>query len=239
MELVQGNFCAYQCTIADYDRIVEIYKSQPYIQGSPRTAQSDDKFEQNLADILLGVKKNSYVLGARDLTTNRLTSYVLYTFPKNSQFGFLHLGGTISNSNSATNFSGISVTLLKLGVLLGESLGYFDIFLSVKLSSYLPMCKVFNEYEIKSSTENRSYWLLHKVIYPNDPIETSIDKFLLNDSIFDRLYPVAIMHISLKEKYRAQHFKKHFSVSEETLKKCTVPYYSLTTSTTTESPTNS
>jgi hypothetical protein len=101
------------------------------------------------------------------------------------------------------------------------------------------MCKVFNNYEAKSNEENKSYWLLHKVIYPNDPIETSIDKFLLDDSIFDRMYPVAIMHTALKEKYRAQHFKKHFSVSEETLKKCTVPYYSLTTSTTTESPTSS
>jgi hypothetical protein len=239
MELIQGNFQAYQCTIADYARIVEIYKSQTYIQGSPRTAVSDEKFEHHLADILLGSKKNCYVLGAKDLTTNRLTSYALYTFPKNSQFGFLQLGGTISNSGSVTNFSGISVTMLRLGVMLGASLGYFDIFWSIKLSSYLPVCKVFNTYEANSNEENKSYWLLHKVIYPNDPIETSIDKFLLNDSIFDRLYPVAIMHTALKEKYRVQHFKKHFSVSEETLKKCTVPYYSLTTSTTTDSPTNS
>jgi hypothetical protein len=239
MELVQGNFQAYQCTIADYDRIIEIYKSQPYIQGSPRTARSDDKFEQNLADILLGSNQNSYVLGVKDLTINALVSYAFYIFPKNSQFGFMKLGGTISNLNSAINYSGIALPLFRLGILFGESLGYFDIFWSVKLSSYLPFCKLFNEYEIKSNTENRSYWLLHKVVYPTDPLETSIDKFLLEGSIIERIYPVAIMYSSLKEKYRAEHFKKHFSVSEETLKKCTVPYYSLTTSTTTDSPTNS
>lgn len=239
MELIQGNIRAYQCTIADYDRIIEIYKSHPYIQGSPRSLVSDEKFEYQLSEILLGNKENWYVLGATDLLTNSLISYAVYVFPKNSQFGFMRLGGTISNSNSAIDYSGIAVSLFRLGVAVGESLGYFDIFWSVKLSSYLPICKMFNEYEIRSNSEHTSYWLLHKVVYPTDPLETSIDKLLLGESLVTRLFPVAIIQTSLKEKYRVKHFKKHFSVSEETLKKCTVPYYSLTTSTTTASPTNS
>jgi hypothetical protein len=239
MELIQGNFQAYQCTIADYDEILEIYKSRPYIQGALRSTQLDERFEYHLAEVLLGTKENSYVLGVKDLTTNRLLAYVNYIFPKNSQFGFMRLGGSVASSNSSPNYLNIAVPLLRLGVLLGESLGFFDIFWSVKLSSYLPICKLFNDYEVISKSEHRSYWLLHKVVYPTDLLETSIDKFLLEESIIERIYPVAIMHTSLKEKYRAEHFKKHFSVSEETLKKCTVPYYSLTTSTTTDSPTNS
>jgi hypothetical protein len=239
MELIHGNFQAYQCTIADYNEILEIYKSRPYIQGSLRSTQSDERFEYYLAEVLLGSKENSYVLGVKDLTTNRLLAYVNYIFPKNSQFGFMRLGGSVASSNSSLSFFDLAVPVFRLGVLLGESLGYFDIFWSIKLSSYLPMCKVFNDYEVRSKSEHRSYWLLHKVVYPTDPFETSIDKFLLEGSLVDRLYPIAIIQTSLKEKYRAQHFKKHFSVSEEMLKKCTVPYYSLTTSTTTESPTSS
>jgi hypothetical protein len=239
MELVHGNFKAYQCTIADYTEIFEIYKSRPYIQGSPRSALSDERFEYHLAEVLLGLKENSYILGVKDLTTNKLISYVNYIFPKNSQFGFMKLGGTVSSSNGSPNYSNIALPLFTLGVLLGESLGYFDIFWSVKLSSYLPLCKMFNDYEVRSKSEHRSYWLLHKVVHPTDPLETSIDKFLLEGSLVDRLYPAAIIQTSLKEKYRIAHFKNHFSVSEETLKKCTVPYYSLTTSTTTDSPTNS
>jgi len=239
MELIQGNIRAYQCTIADFDRIIEIYKSRPYIQGSPRSEMSDEKFQYQLAEILLGTKENWYVLGAMDLVTNSLISYAVYFFPKNSQFGFMRLGGTISNSTSATNYSGIAVTLFRLGVAFGERLGYFDIFWSVKLSSYLPMCKLFHDFEAKSNEENKSYWLLHKVVYPTDPLETSIDTLLLGESLVTRLFPIAIIQTSLKEKHRLAHFKKHFSVSEETLKKCTIPNYACSTSTTTSVGTSS
>jgi hypothetical protein len=151
----------------------------------------------------------------------------------------MRLGGTISNSTSATNYSGIAVTLFRLGVAFGERLGYFDIFWSVKLSSYLPMCKLFHDFEAKSNEENKSYWLLHKVVYPTDPLETSIDTLLLGESLVTRLFPIAIIQTSLKEKHRLAHFKKHFSVSEETLKKCTIPNYACSTSTTTSVGTSS
>ena len=240
MELIHGNFRAFECSILDFENIMEVYLSRTHIQGSPRTPQSDEKFKNLLTDILLGNKKDYFILGVEDINTKKLISYATYTFPKNSQFGFMKLGSTIPKSHSlASHVDSGAVSLFRLGVLIGESKGYYDIFWSVKLSSYLPMCKLFNSFEQTSGQEHRSYWMLHKVVAPTDPLITSIDKFLLENSLVQRLYPVAIIHTCLKEKFRIEHYRTAFGVSEETIKRCTVPGYACSTSTITSAETSS
>lgn len=240
MELIHGNFRSFKCSILDFDRIMTIYNSRTHIQGSPRTPQADEKFSNHLADILLGHKPEYLVLAVEDINTRQLISFATYTFPKNSQFGFIKLGGTIPKSLAIPGNKNTGVIpLMKLGVLIGEAQGYFDIFWSVKLSSYLPLCKVFNSLESRNEEEHRSYWMLHKIVNPEDPLTTSIDKFLLESTFVERIYPVAIIHTCLKEKYRVEHYKNSFSVSEETIKRCTVPGYACSTSTSTSDATSS
>lgn len=240
MELVHGNFRAFECSILDFDRIMDIYESRTHIQGSPRTPQGDEKFKNLLVDTLLGNKKDFVILGVEDIHTKQLITFATYTFPPNTQFGFMKFGGTIPKTRALTSYEDTGgIFLFLLGVMVGEARGYFDIFWCVKLSSYLPFCKLFNTYEMKSGEESRSYWMLHKVIHPEEPITNSIDKFLLDNALVKREYPVAIIHTCLKEKYRIEHYKKHFMVSEETIKKCTVPGYAFSTSTNTSPATNS
>ncbi len=226
------------CSILDYESILRIYKSRLYIQGSLRTPKSDELFEKQLVEILLGNIENCYILGVENLTTKQLVSYSTYLFPKTSPFGFMRLGGTLPKSTAlADRTDSGAISLLRLGVLLGKEKGYFDIFWSVKLSSYLPLCKMFNASE--KLNKNKSYWMMHKVVYPNDELVTSIEKLLLGNSFVERKYPIAIIQTSLKEEFRIEYYKKHFTVSEETIKKCTVPDYACSTSTITSLATNS
>lgn len=224
MELIHGNFRAFQCGILDYENVLSIYRSRTHIQGSPRTPQSDEIFENLLSDILLGRRPEWIVLAVEDITTKQLVSFASFIFPKDSQFAFMKLGASIPKSQTMpTSENSGAVAILRLGVLVAANRNIFDIFWNVKLSSYLPFCRTFNFYEKETGDENKSYWMLHKVVYPNDPLSTSIEKFLLEFTLVKRLYPVAIIHTSLKEKFRIQHYKHHFTVSEDTLKKCTVP----------------
>lgn len=240
MELIHGNFRAFECSILDFENIMEIYNSRTHIQGSPRTPQADENFKNHLVETLLGNKKEFVVLAVEEITSKKMISFATYVFPTNSQFGFAKLGGTIPKPFAILNYSNNgAISLLRLGVMIGESKGYYDIFWSVKLSSYLPMCKLFNSFEKNTGEEHRSYWMLHKVVYPDDPLITSIDKFLLETALVKRMYPVAIIHTCLKEKYRIEHYKNSFGVSEETIKRCTVPGYAFSTSTNTSPETNS
>ncbi len=240
MELIYGNFRAFVCSILDFEAIMEIYQSRSHIQGTPRTPQADEKFQNLLTDTLLGNKKDFYILGVEDLQTKKLISFATFVFPSNSQFGFMKLGGTIPRPEALANhLTTGAISILKLGIMIGESKGYFDIFWSVKLSSYLPLCKLFNLAEMNSKEEHRSLWMLHKVLHPEDLPTSSIDKFLLENSLVKREYPVAIIHTSLKQQYRISYYQHHFDVSEETIKRCTIPGYDRSTSTTTPSPTNS
>lgn len=240
MEIIDGNFRAYECTIADYDKILGIYRSHLYIQGSPRTLKSDERFENHLAEVLLGNKSEHCFIGVEDTKTRNLVSYVNYVFPANSNFCFMKLGGTTPKALSLPTYKDTGVIpLLRLGVALSESKNYFDTFWTFKLNSYLPFCKVLNDYEQKSNVEQRVQWLLHKIVYPQDQLTTSIEKFLLEGGLVERKYPVAIIHSTLKQEFRLEHFKKNFNLTEETLRKCTIPGYGRSTSTTTPSPTNS
>lgn len=239
MELINKNYRAFICDISNYEDVIKIYRSRPFIQGSPRNLAADEKFEKHLAEILLGNKPEFLVVGVEEIDTKILVSFATYTFPNNSQFGFMKIGGTLPRSKSlATYVDTGAIPLLRLGVMIAESKGIFDIFWSVKLSSYLPMCKLFN-YSGVAEDLHRSYWMLHKVIQPDEPLVTSIDKFLLETPLVKRLYPIAIMHTSLKEEHRIAHYKNHFGVSEETIKRCTVPGYACSTSTITSLATSS
>lgn len=238
MELVADNFRAFQCSLLDYENILAIYRSRPHIQGSLRTIKSDEDFEKILADILLDKDSEYCVLAVEDLSTNILTSFSIYSFPKVSQFGFLMIGGTIPKDKTLpeSKNSG-AVALLRLGVMIGESRNVFDIFMSVKLTAYLPFCRLINSYD--PDKEHRTYWMLHKIVQPSDCLITSIEKCLLGHPLVDRMYPVAIVHLSVKEKFRLEYFKHNFSVSEETLKRYTIPNYACSTSTTTSAGTSS
>lgn len=240
MELIHGNFRSFECSLLDYENILAIYRARPHVQGIPRTIKADEQFEKYVIEILLGINNECCIVGVEDITSKSLISFSIYAFPKNSQFGFLTLAGSIPKDSNipSTNNSG-AVSLLRLGVMIGKERNVFDIFSSVRLTAYLPLCKVVNSFESITGQENISYWMLHKVVYPDDPLTTSIEKYLLGGPFIERKYPIAIIHTSLKEKFRVLHYKHNFSVSEETIKRCTVPNYSLTTSTTTESPTNS
>jgi len=238
MELVADNFRAFQCSLLDYESILSIYRSKLHIQGSLKNIRSDENFERILADILLDKNSEHCVLAVEDLSTNTLISFSIYSFPKASQFGFLMLSGTLPKDQTLpdTANSG-AVALLRLGVIIGESRKVFDIFMSIKLGAYLPFCRLINSY--KSEEEHRTYWLLHKIVHPTDCLTTTIEKYLLEQPLVDRIYPVAIVHLSVKEKFRIAHYKHNFNVSEETLMRCTVPGYACSTSTITSLGTSS
>jgi hypothetical protein len=238
MELLFDNCRGFICSILDYENVLKIYKSRSHIHGTLRTIKSDELFEKYLTEVLLGNVENCYVLGAENVTTKELVSYSIVSFPKTSPFGFIISAGTIPPSSALTNRAHAGgISLLRLGVLLGKEKGYFDIFCSVKLSSYLPLCKMFNASE--KLTTNISYWMMHKVVYPNDQLVTPIEKVLLGHNVLKRKYPIAIIQMSIKEEFRIEYYKKHFTVSEETIKKCTVPNYACSTSTITSLATNS
>lgn len=240
MELIYDNFRAFQCSLLDYESILSIYRSKSHIQGSLKNVKSDEDFEKLLLDMLLDKNSEYCVLAVEDLSTNVLISFSIYSFPKSSQFGFLILAGTLPADNSIPGSKNTgAVALLTLGVMIGESLNVFDIFMSIKISSYLPLCHLINSHEIISGKENRTYWMLHKIVHPADSLITSIEKYLLGQSLVDRIYPVAIVHLSVKQKFRIAHYKDNFSVSEETLKRYTVPNYACSTSTITSLATNS
>jgi hypothetical protein len=240
IELLSKNFRAFQCTILDFERIMNIHRSRSMIHGVAKTAKYNDFFEKLIAEILLGAIPTTVILGSEDIKTKTLISYSIYQYPKNSSAAFLKLGETLSPDRSLFDYKDYdAIGALRLGVMLSESKKIFDLYMAVRINSFLPMMKIFHQSEIDEKDYHRSNWLLHKIINPNDPLETGIDRVLLQDMFLERKYPVAIIHTSLKAEYRVEHFKDQFNVSEETLKRYTIPNYSLTTSTTTESPTNS
>jgi hypothetical protein len=240
MELVYDNFRAFQCSLLDYENILTIYRARPNVQGMPRTIKTDEQFENYLIEILLGNNNECCVVGVEDIISKLLISFSIYSFPKNSQFGFLTMASSIPKDvNMPLTENSGAVSLLRLGVMIGKERNVFDIFSSVKLTAYLPLCRVFNSFESLTGQENISYWMLHKVVSPNDPLTTSIEKYLLGSSFIERKHPIAIIHTSLKEKFRVSHYKHNFSVSEETLMRCTVPNYACSTSTTTSVGTSS
>lgn len=240
MELVADNFRAFQCSLLDYENILTIYRSRPHVQGALRTIRADDDFERILADILLDKDSEYCVLAVEDIPTKTLTSFSIYSFPKASQFGFLLIGGSVPKDKTLpeSKNSG-AVALFQLAVMIGESQGVFDIFMSVRLNAYLPFCRLINSYEVDTNGGLRTYWMLHKVLYPTDQLTTSIEKYLLGQPLVERTYPIVIVHLSVKEKFRIAHYKHNFSVSEETLMRCTVPGYACSTSTITSPGTNS
>lgn len=240
MELVYKNCRAFQCGIGDYDQILSIYRSRPFIQGVLKDPKQTDIFEKECVEILLENNPGWVILGVEDTRSKQLISYATLFFPPGSPFGFLKLGETIPKNHAVCGYiDNGGGALFRLAVCVAESKGIFDVFWAVKQSSYMPVVRMFNEFEKDNNNERISNWLLHKIVGPDDQLTTSIEKILLGNIYFQRKYPVAIIHTSLKQEFRIKHFKKHFSVSEETLKKCTVPDYACSTSTITSLGTSS
>ena len=219
MELIFQNLRAFRCDISHYNNIIAIHESRPRIHGVLKTPAYDDYIRTLVADILMGRDKTMEVLGVEDLQTGKLITYGITHLPVNSSAFFFKIGETLPTSSSLLGYNSGIVEIFKLAVLRAEEKRVFDLYLCHAINAVIPIMNLIKHSYSVANEENKMHWLIHKVIGPDDPLVTSIDKVLLDGLLFKRKHPVAILHATLKEKYRLEYFKDQFNVSEVQLKK--------------------
>ena len=219
MELIFQNLRAFRCSIADYDNIIKIHESRPRIHGVVKTPEYDDYIRKHIADVLLGIDNTMEILGVEDLQTRELITYGIIQTPINSSGFFFKVGETLPTTVPVLTYNSGIVEIFNLAFQLAEEKRIYDMYICHAINAVVPILNLMKNSSAVSGKETRMHWLIHKVIKPNDPLVTGIDKTLLGGLLFERKLPVVILHATLKEKFRIEYFKDAFNVSEKQLRK--------------------
>ncbi len=205
MELISEKFRVFECTIADFDRIMTIHKSRPAIHGNKKNEFYNEYIEKYVADILLGEITNTKIVACESNATKQMMSYSIYFYPTASDSVFILFGEYIKEENNDFLQSGIHF-LFKAATLDAASQGRFNTYWATQLTAFLPAIKLSRESHLQ---ENESVldWYLHKVVQPTDQLVGSIEKTLLGSLPLARKNPVAIIHLVTKMKYRLDYFE--------------------------------
>lgn len=219
MELIFQNLRAFRCDISDYNNIIAIHESRPRIHGVLKTPAYDDYIRTLVADILMGRDKTMEVLGVEDIQTGKLITYGITHLPINSSAFFFKVGETLPSETPILTYNSGIVEIFNLAFSLAEKKRIYDMYICHAINAVVPILNLMKNSSKISGKETRMHWMIHKVVGPEDPLITSIDKTLLGGLLFKRKLPVAILHATLKEKFRIEHFKDAFNVSENQLRK--------------------
>jgi hypothetical protein len=184
---------------------MKIHKSRTMVSGVSKNEKYNSYYETFMADVLLGIKSNTKVLGVENIK-KELFFYTLYQHVEGSPIAFMKLGES-SIKSKVFNQEAAVTSMFKLGTAISESNGVFDLYQTYRLNTAMALLHLSSKTKNFYGEENRYYWLLHSVIHPEDRLKTHIEKNLLGMLPYERRYPMAIIHASLKEKYRVEHFK--------------------------------
>ncbi len=204
MELISEKFRSFECTIADFDRIMTIHKSRPAIHGNKKNEFYNDYIEKYIANVLLGHIPNTRILGCELIETRQLVTYSVYFYPQAADAVFIRFGEHLQTEGSFSVDAG-TYFIMKMSILDSASKGRFNTYWVSQLNAFLPAIKLRESF--LQENESVSDWYLHKVIQPTDNLTGIIEKILLGDLPLERKNPVAIIHLVTKMKYRLSYFE--------------------------------
>jgi hypothetical protein len=215
----QGNK-TFICSIADYERIMKIHNSRNMVSGVLKNEKYQEYFKNFIADILLGVNKSTKIIGVED-SNKELFFYCLYQHAAGSPIAFTKLGESLKRKN---NFDLQAVVLgaIKFCTCIGEQEGVFNFYQTFRLSAAITYLKLSNQSTDFFNEENRYHVLLHSIINPEDALTNVIEQNLLGTLPYERKYPMGIIHLTLKEKYRIEYFKERLKLPESFLSKLSI-----------------
>ncbi len=205
MELISEKFRVFECTIADFERIMTIHRSRPAIHGNKKNEFYNEYIEKYVADILLGQVANTKIVACENNETRQMMSYSIYFYPIASDSVFILFGEYLKEENTDFLESGIHF-IIKTAALDAVSHGRFNTYWATQLTAFLPAIKLSRQSHLQER-ENVIDWYLHKVVYPSDNLSGSIEKTLLGSLPLARKNPVAIIHLVTKMKYRLSYFE--------------------------------
>jgi hypothetical protein len=209
MEFTYNNLKAYICTLDDYSDIFKIHQSRPAIHNHIKTDEYNLKFPTVLRVVLRGIKADHYVLGVRDLTTNQLVSYSIVHIPIGHPFSFIKFIESIVSENFFAVSSGLG-HMVRLLMMLGQKSNKFDIFVAIKLKSFISGMKCIKKFvrDTNPGIFDYNHYLLHSVVEPDQQPVTPLEKHLLADRpSIPRTKTIGIIQIALKSEYRLSFFE--------------------------------
>ena len=218
MEVFFQDRRAFVCSIHDYDRIMKIHQSRSRYRGLLKTPEYNDYFEKFIADVLLGQKPGLQILGVEN-SSKELIIYSFFLFPKGSSCIFLKSGESLYSNNSPMGYNSGIVDLFELSFRLGMKEQIFDFYQMFKINTFVPVMKLYKESYTHRGEPNKSNWLIHKIVDPDSPLETAIERTLLENLPIKLTHPMVIVHASIKQEFRIDYFKDRFSMSESALRK--------------------
>jgi hypothetical protein len=201
--------------MADYERIMKIHNSRHAVSGVPKSERYNDYFKTFIADILLGIKNDTKIIGVEN-SNKELFFYCLYQHIEGSPIAFTKLGES-SNKQKIFDQHAVVLSAIKLCTSIGEQSGVFNFYQTFRLSAAIAYLKLSQQSENFYDEENRYHVLLHNVVNPKDPLTSIIEQNLLGTLPYERKYPMGIIHLALKEKYRIEYFKEKINLPDSFL----------------------
>jgi len=221
------NNCHF-CTLEDFDQINKIHQSQHHIHGMEKTPAYYARYPTLIRAILTGLKKDFKIIGYRHNNSKQLTGYGVVWIPvtTNMPFNALLMGENMYNRDSkdpnnqldSGMMGGLAIAenLAKIG----EERDILQFFMALPLKSHIALMR-FSKFFKKRNKHllGRYNFLLFSVVGDDGVLKNSVEELLLKNPVMPRVQQIAIIEVSMMEKYRLEHYADRIGLKNTDLSK--------------------
>jgi len=218
----------YFCTLDDYNEINKIHLSQHYIHGVEKTPAYYARYPTVVRSILTGLKKDYKIIGYKHNGSEHMTGYGVVWIPTSTKLPFTAflMGENMYNRDKdnpdnqldSGMMGGLAIAenLAKIG----EERDILQFFMALPLKTHLSLMR-FSKFFKKKNKHllGRYNFLLFSVVGEDGVFKNSIEELLLKNPVMPRLQNMAIVEVSMIEKYRLEHFADRIGFKNTDLSK--------------------
>jgi hypothetical protein len=216
------------CTLEDFDAINKIHLSQHYIHGMEKTPAYYARYPTVIRSILTGLKKDYKVIGYKHNDSKHMTGYGIVWIPTSNKMPYTAfiMGENMYNrdKNDPDNqldsgmMGGLAIAenLAKIG----EERDILQFFMALPLKSHLALMR-FSKFFKKRNKHllGRYNFLLFSVVGEDGEFKNSIEELLLKNPVMPRMQNIAIVEVSMMEKYRLEHYADRIGLKNADMSK--------------------
>jgi hypothetical protein len=214
----------YFCTLDDYNDINRIHQSQHYIHGVEKTPAYYARYPTVIRSILTGLKKDYKIIGYKEPNSDRMTGYGIIWVPVSAKIPFnAFVMGESLQTGSVDQLESTTASLLSIAeelAKIGEEKDVLQFFIALPLKAHLGLMRFSKFFKERNKyLLSRYNFLLFSVVGEDGVLKNSIEELLLKNPLMPRLQKIALVEISMMEKYRLEHFAKDIGFNNPDMSK--------------------
>jgi len=197
----------YFCSLDDYGDIMRIHQSRFYIHNIEKTPAYYARFPTLIRSVLQGLKPDHKIIGYKPEGAEHMIAYAIVWIPKIGPYNAIKMSEVIKYDQcdfdlSITAWIEIADELARLG----EAEDRLQFFVAMPLMTHLGVKRFSKTFKGNSNVMNKYNFLLFSVIGAEDKIQNPIEELMLSNYILPKIQNIAIIEISMMERYRLHHF---------------------------------